>query len=74
MFWVVSDWLHSVSVVFGCDVNAKVFVLSKLFSTKFEGTMFFFTNQELLQHRVRGFNSFREVAMQRRPRWKTSRQ
>ena len=34
MFRVVSDWLYSLSVVFGCDANTKVFVLSKLFSTK----------------------------------------
>ena len=32
LFRVMSDWLHPLSVVFGCDVNAKVFVLSELFS------------------------------------------
>ena len=55
MFRVVSDWLCSLSVVFGRDMDTEVFVLSKLFPTKAEGTVFFFTNQELLQHGVHGF-------------------
>ena len=32
MFRVMSDWLYSLSVVFDCDVNAKVFILSEFFS------------------------------------------
>ena len=58
MFRVLSDWLHWLSAVFRCDVNTKVFVLSKLFSTKREGTVFFFTDQQLLQNRVHAFSSF----------------
>ena len=64
MFRVVSDWLHSLSVFFGRVMNTDVLVLSKLFSTKPGSTVFFFANQELLQHRVRGFGSFRETAIQ----------
>ena len=65
MFRVDSAWLYSLSVVLGCDMNAKVLVLSQFFCAKPEGTVFFFADEELLQHRVRGFSSFREIAIQR---------
>ena len=64
MFRVESDWLYSLNVVFCCDMNAKVFVLSKLFSAKPESTVFFFTNQDLLQQRVHGFRALRGIATQ----------
>ena len=51
MFRVVSDWLFLISVVFGGDMNAKVFVLSKLFPAKCEGNVFFFANQEFVATR-----------------------
>ena len=41
-----------------------MFVLLKLFPTESERIVFFFANQELLQHRVHGFGSFREIAIQ----------
>ena len=46
VFHVVSDWLYSFGVVFGCDMDAKVFVLSEFLSAKPEDTAFFFTNQD----------------------------
>ena len=64
MFRVVSDWLYPLSVVLGRDMNVKVLVLSEPVPTKPEGTVFFFANQELLQHRVHGFDSFWEIATQ----------
>ena len=51
MFRFMSDWLYSFSVVLRCDTNTKIFVLLKLFPTKPERIVFFFDNQELLQHR-----------------------
>ena len=64
VFHVISDWLYSFGVVIGCDMNAKVFVLAKLCSAIPEGTVFFFTNQELLQHRVHDFSSLGEITIQ----------
>ena len=64
MFRVVSNWLYSLSVVFRRDTNTKVLVLSKPFPTKSGRIVFFFADQELLQHRVHGIGSFRELAIQ----------
>ena len=58
------DWLYSFGVVFGCDMDAKVFVVSEFLSAENEDTVFFFANLELLQHRVHSFGSFRKIAMQ----------
>ena len=57
MFRVVSDWLHSLSVAVGQDMSTKVLVLSTFH--KNGGTVFFFAKDELLQHIVYGFGSFR---------------
>ena len=75
MFRVTSDWLHSLNVVFPGDVNTKVFVLSKLFSTKPEGTVFFFTNQKNVATQsswLRLLPGDSHAAS--RPRWRTSQQ
>ena len=44
----------------GCQSLRRVVIPFR----KNEDTAFFFVNQELLQHRVRDFSSFREIAMQ----------
>ena len=54
MFRVVSDWLHSLSVVLSRDMNTKKSPI------KPEGTVFYFANQELFQH----FGSFWEISIQ----------
>ena len=64
VFRVVSDWLNSLSVVFGCDANAKVFVSSESFSAKPEVTVLLLSDQELLQHGIHSFGSFRKTARQ----------
>ena len=75
VYRVVSDWLNSLSVVFGCDTNAKVFVLSELFSAKPEVTVLLLSDPELLQHGIHSFDSFQNIARQQVvPRWKTSQQ
>ena len=63
MFRVVSDRLHSLSVVLRRHMNTKVFVLPKLFATISGGTVFFLASKELLQHRVHGFGALREIAI-----------
>ena len=52
VFHVVGDWLNSLSVIFGCDVSAKVFVLSEFFSAKPKVTVLLLSNQELMQHGI----------------------
>ena len=49
MFRVVSDWLYSLGVIFGRDMNIIVLVFAKFFPIK-HGTLFLFGNQGLLQH------------------------
>ena len=75
VFRVVSDWLCSFSVILCCDKNTKVFVLVKLFSAKSEGFVFFFANQELLQHRVHELGLLpKDSHTTSHLHWKTSQQ
>ena len=64
VFRLVSDWLNSLSVIFGRDMNAKVFVLSEFFPATSEVTVLLLSNQELLQHGIHTFGSFWKIAIQ----------